>query len=99
MTIEVKKEEGILKLEIRGRLDTTTAPQLEETFCNNSIDTTILIMDCLDLEYVSSAGLRVLLMAHKTMVGKGGIMVVKNANAKVKEVLDITGFSQVLKIE
>ena len=99
MTIEVKKEERTLKLAMKGRLDTMTAPQLEEAFCNRPADIRHLIMDCSDLEYMSSAGLRVLLMAHKTMVGQGGTVIIRGANAEIKEVFAITGFSQILTIE
>lgn len=99
MTIEVKKEESTLKLEMKGRLDTTTAPQLEEVFCNRPADIRHLIMDCSNLEYMSSAGLRVLLIAHRTMIGEGGTMVVCGANTEIKEVFAITGFSKILTIE
>ena len=99
MKIGVKKEDGTLKLEMTGRLDTTTAPQLEEVFCKHSADIKHLIMDCSNLEYMSSAGLRVVLIAHKTMIGQGGTMVVCGVNAEIKEVFDITGFSKFLKIE
>jgi len=83
---------------VSGRLDTTTAPQLEAEF-NSSLDNyEELVVDMNDLEYISSAGLRVILSAQKKMGAKGG-MIIKNVNDEIMEVFDITGFSDILNIQ
>ena len=87
-----------LALALIGRLDTTTAPQLEEEIKNGLDGITSLLLDFEKLDYISSAGLRVLLAAQKVM-NKQGTMVIKNANADIKEVFEITGFSDILTIE
>ena len=97
MTIQKKLENDALCLSLEGRLDTVTAPELEAEL-KKSLDTVnALTLDFSKLEYFSSAGLRVLLSAHKQMSGKGG-MTVKNVNEIVQEVFDVTGFSDVLHI-
>ena len=98
MTIQKNREADTLTVAIEGRLDTTTAPQLEEEL-NASIDgVKELVLDLVDLAYVSSAGLRVLLSAQKTM-NKQGSMVIKNANEEVMEIFEVTGFIDILNIE
>ena len=98
MTINKSIENGNGRYALEGRLDTTTAPELEAVLKNDmdSIDT--LTLDFSRLDYISSAGLRVLLSAHKAMSRKGG-MKVTNANEMVKEVFEVTGFSDILTIE
>ena len=98
MTINKSIENGNGRYALEGRLDTTTAPELETVLKNDmdSIDT--LTLDFSRLDYISSAGLRVLLSAHKAMSRKGG-MKVTNANEMVKEVFEVTGFSDILTIE
>lgn len=98
MTVNKKLEGGVLTLSPVGRLDTTTAPQLDEVLKENLPDAEKLIVDLSELEYMSSAGLRVMLSAHKSMSGKGG-MVVKNVNEMISEVFEVTGFSDILNIE
>ena len=83
---------------LEGRLDTTTAPQLEAELKNSLDGVTELVFDLGALEYISSAGLRVLLSAYKTMRGQGS-MKITNANELVKEVFEVTGFSDFLPIE
>ena len=90
--------DGSLVLNLIGRLDTTTAPQLEEVIKADLGGVSSLTLDFEKLEYISSAGLRVLLAAQKTM-NKQGDMVIKNANADIKEVFEITGFADILTIE
>ena len=86
-----------LTLAVEGRLDTTTAPELErEIKTLDGVDA--LTMDFAGLDYISSAGLRVLLSAHKQMSKKGGMKVV-NVNELVMEVFEVTGFSDILTIE
>ncbi|MBO6112543.1 MAG: STAS domain-containing protein [Lachnospiraceae bacterium] len=87
-----------LSISLEGRLDTTTAPQLEEEVKNSLDGVSSLIMDLTQLEYISSAGLRVLLSAQKVM-NKQGSMVVRNASEEVKEIFEVTGFSDILTIE
>lgn len=95
----VKNQNGTaLELALSGRLDTTTAPMLETEVKENLEGITDLTMDFEKLEYISSAGLRVLLAAQKTM-NKQGNMVIKNVNDDIKEVFDITGFADILTIE
>ncbi len=98
MNITKKLESTKLTLFLDGRLDTTTAPQLEETFKGSLQGVTELVLDFASLAYISSAGLRVILMAVKLMK-KQGSMVVKNVNETVMEVFEITGFSDMLTIE
>ena len=89
---------SILTVALEGRLDTTTAPELEEALKESMDAATALTLDFAKLDYISSAGLRVLLFAHKTMVKKDGMKVV-NANEMVKEVFEVTGFADILNIE
>ena len=98
MTIEIKRntEETIIKLV--GRLDTTTAPALDKTINEDIADTKNLILDVKELEYISSAGLRVLLAAQKKMQ-KIGSMKVTNVREEVMEVFEMTGFADILTIE
>ena len=98
--MEIKKnvQDATLELKLSGRLDTTTAPQLEAELNESTEGITELILDFEELEYISSAGLRVLLSAQKLM-NKQGSMVIKNVCADIMEVFDITGFSDILTIE
>jgi len=86
-----------MTMALEGRLDTTTAPQLEDQM--KDLDTVDkLLFDFTNLEYVSSAGLRMLLSGHKAMMGKGG-MKITNVNEAVMEVFELTGFADILDIE
>ena len=98
MMIEIIKnvEETVIKVD--GRLDTNTAPSLEKTINEDIGDTKNLVLDFSGLEYISSAGLRVLLSAQKKMQ-KVGTMKLINVSAEVNEVFDITGFADILNIE
>ena len=98
MTIEKNLNGTELTVTITGRLDTTTAPQLEAEFKQNINGVEKLVLDFTALEYLSSAGLRVLLAAQKVM-NKQGEMVVRNVNETISEIFDVTGFSDVLTIE
>lgn len=99
MKIEKTVDQGKLSLKVSGRLDTTTAPQLEEALNSSLAGVSHLIMDFSNLKYISSAGLRVLLSAHKTMKQQEGAMVVRGANEEVREVFTITGFAEILTVE
>ena len=87
-----------LVVALDGRLDTTTSPNLEEELKVTLPSVEDLVFDLTKLEYISSAGLRVLLSAQKTM-NKQGSMVVKNVSEEVKEIFEVTGFSDILTIE
>ena len=98
MIITQKMNGTNLEIALEGRLDTMTAPELEAVL-NESMDgAESLTIDFSKLDYISSAGLRVLLSAHKAMSGKGG-MKVTNANEIVREVFEVTGFADILEIE
>ena len=98
MTIVKKQDGSKLTISLKGRLDTTTSPQLESELRTalNEIDD--LVFDFVDLEYISSAGLRVLLSAQKTMNQKGS-MTIRNTNEDVMEVFEVTGFVDILSFE
>ena len=98
MTIEIKRNAEELVLQIVGRLDTTTAPALEKTIVENMNGIKNLILDFKALEYISSAGLRVLLSAQKKMQQIGKMKVI-NVCEEVMEVFEITGFADILVIE
>ena len=95
----MKSEGSALTVKVSGRMDTTTAPQLEAALKEKMGDTEELVLDFSDLEYISSAGLRVLLSAQKRMNAQGGTMRVTGANDIVKEIFDVTGFSDILTID
>ncbi len=95
----IKTVEGTtMNLALEGRLDTTTAPQLEEELKRSIEGVTELNLDFAKLEYLSSAGLRVILAAQKTM-NKQGKMVIRNVNETIMEVFEVTGFSDILTVE
>lgn len=98
MTIEINKNATEAVIRICGRLDTITAPALDKTINEGLGDTQNLILDMKDLEYISSAGLRVLLGAQKKMQ-KIGSMKVVNVCEAVMEVFEMTGFADILVIE
>ena len=97
MTIDKKQNGNALEIALEGRLDTMTSPGLEAALKDSLAAADSLTLDFAKLDYISSAGLRVLLAAHKTMSGKGG-MKVKNVNEVVREVFDVTGFVDILTI-
>lgn len=99
MTINQNREGSKLTIKIEGKLDTTTAPELKESLDSTLDGVTELIMDISNLIYISSAGLRVLLLTHKTMSRAGGSMTITGANETVMEIFDMTGFSDILNIE
>ena len=98
MTIEKKLNGENLTIKLIGRLDTTTAPELEAELNRSLSRVKDLILDFGELEYISSAGLRVILKAQKTMTAQGAMKLV-HVNDSVMEVFDITGFSDILTIE
>lgn len=98
MTINKSLNGDALTLALEGRLDTTTAPDLEKALKESLDGVNALTLDLAKLDYISSAGLRVLLSAHKTMSARGG-MKVANVNEMVMEVFEVTGFSDILTLE
>ena len=98
MTIEIKKNQQETIIEILGRLDTITAPALDKAISEDIADTKNLVLDVKGLEYISSAGLRVLLSAQKKMQ-KIGSMKVTGVCAEVMDVFEMTGFADILVIE
>ena len=87
-----------LTIAIEGRVDTVTSPELEKMIQASVEGMETLVIDMANVEYISSAGLRVLLSAHKLMAKKGG-MKVKNAGEDIMEIFEVTGFSDILDIE
>lgn len=87
-----------LTVALKGRLDTLTAPQLEEELKAEMGSLTALILELAQLEYISSAGLRVLLSAQKTMNTRGS-MVLRNVSEEIREIFEVTGFTDILTIE
>ena len=98
MNITTKKENTTLTVALEGRLDTTTAPELDVFAEKELEDTQELVLDFADLEYISSAGLRVLLKLQKVMNKKGSMKLI-HVGEVVKEVFEITGFTDILTIE
>ena len=98
MTINVERDFELVTLGITGRLDTTTAPEFETELKQNMDGVEKLVLDFEGLAYMSSAGLRILLAAQKTM-NKQGEMIVKNVNETINEIFEVTGFIDILTIE
>ena len=97
MTIEIKRNAEETTIKLVGRLDTTTAPALDKTINEDIAGTKNLVLDVKELEYISSAGLRVFLGAQKKMQ-KIGSMKVTNVREEVMEVFEMTGFADILTI-
>jgi anti-sigma B factor antagonist len=97
MNIVKEIKESAATLNISGRLDTTTAPALETVIAETTGTCDQLILDFADLEYISSAGLRVILKAQKAMAAKGGMKLL-HVNETIMEIFEITGFSDILTI-
>lgn len=97
MTINKETNGNEMVISLEGRLDTTTAPQLDEEIKKlDGVDK--LVIDLKQLEYISSAGLRILLSAQKAMNKRGG-MVIRNVSDVIREIFDVTGFVDILTIE
>ncbi len=98
MTMTGKQDGAALEIALSGRLDTVTSPALEKELAGSLDGVTALTLDFSELEYISSAGLRVLLSARKAMAGRGEMKIV-NANETILEIFDVTGTSDILTIE
>ena len=100
MQIKTAVSNNKLVITLSGRLDTITSPQLEEEISHISLDEIeIIILDIKELEYISSAGLRLILKIHKKMSAKGGVLKLINVNEMISEVFYMTGMSDFLDIE
>lgn len=99
MEVKFDKNEGKTIATLSGRLDTTNAEQFQKDItCLLEDPNPDIVLDCTDMEYTSSQGLRLFLMLQKSVSAKGGAMVMTNMRPQVKEVFDITGFSNIIKI-
>lgn len=98
MIVSKKQEGSKLTVELEGRIDTLTAPQLETELAPLLDGVSALVIDLAQVAYISSAGLRVLLSTHKKMISAGGSLTIANAVSAVREVFDITGFSDILTL-
>jgi anti-anti-sigma factor len=98
MVINKTQADGKVTFNLEGRLDTTTAPMLQETLIPAFDEVKQIVLNFANLTYVSSAGLRVLLLGEKTAKSKGGIMTLINVSQDIKEIFEMTGFSGILKI-
>ena len=100
MKVEITQTDNKVMVSIAGRLDTVTSSEFEKNlapyFAMNGIE---LHLDCAEMEYISSAGLRVVLMTHKSVTAKGGRFIIRNLSKEVRSVFDMTGFSRILTIE
>ncbi|MBR4529369.1 MAG: STAS domain-containing protein [Lachnospiraceae bacterium] len=99
MTITETREDDVIRLSVEGRVDTNTSPELQNRILMAFQKTNNLVMDFAELDYISSAGLRALLLGHKTANSKGGRMSVVNANEDVMEIFEDTGFADIFFIE
>ena len=98
MNIVKNRQDNRLDVALEGRLDTTSAPEFEAVVKNELDGVTLLVLDFIKLQYTSSAGLRTILLAQKTM-NKQGKMILKNVREEVMDVFDMTGLSDLLTIE
>ncbi len=98
MIVSKKQEGSNLTVALEGRIDTLTAPQLETELAPLLEGVSALVIDLAQVAYISSAGLRVLLSTHKKMLSAGGSLTIANAVSAVREVFDITGFSDILTL-
>ena len=100
MKVEITQTDNQVSVTLEGRLDTVTSSEFEKNispfFTAQAIE---LILDCAAMEYISSEGLRVVLMAHKSITAKGGRFIIRNLSSEVRSVFDMTGFSRILTIE
>jgi len=99
MTINKTQDNGNIMFALDGRLDTTTSPKLQEVLIPAFDETNKVVLDFNELAYISSAGLRVLLMGQKTATSKDAELIIKNVSDDIMEVFDMTGFSDMLHIE
>lgn len=99
MNIILTDCESYVRLLVEGRVDTNTSPQLQQAILNAFQKNNNVVIDFLNVPYISSAGLRALLIGQKTATSKGGSMKLTNVSETVMEILNVTGFSNILKVE
>lgn len=100
MKVEITQNDTQVMVTLEGRLDTVTSAEFEKDLTPYfSIQGIELSLDCAAMEYISSAGLRVVLMTHKSITAKGGRFIIRNLSKEVRSVFDMTGFSRILTIE
>ena len=99
MTLKETTQDNKVQLNVEGRVDATTAPQLQNAILTAFQKASDVVLDCSALEYISSAGLRALLLGEKTSKSKGGSFVLTNVGQEVMEILEVTGFDDILKIQ
>ena len=99
MEVKFNKQDSSLTVTISGNIDTVTAPELDSKLQENISDVKDLVLDFAAVDYISSAGLRVVLMANQQMEDVDGNMTVKNVNEDVRDVFEMTGFDSLLNLE
>ena len=100
MNVEITQKDNQVLVTIEGRLDTVTSSEFEKNLTPYfSMQSLELELDCASMEYISRAGLRVVLMTHKNITAKGGRFIIRNLTKEVRSVFDMTGFSRILTIE
>lgn len=100
MKVEITQTDNQVLVKIEGRLDTVTSSEFEKNLAQYfTMSAVELILDCAAMEYISSAGLRVVLMTHKNITAKGGKFIIRKLTKEVRSVFDMTGFSRILTIE
>ena len=99
MEVKFNKQDSTLTVAISGNIDTVTAPELDSKLQENISDVKDLVLDFAAVDYISSAGLRVILMANQQMEDVDGNLTVKNVNEDVRDVFEMTGFDSLLNLE
>jgi anti-sigma B factor antagonist len=99
MEVKFNKQDNTLTVVISGNIDTVTAPELDAKLQENLADVKELILDFAAVDYISSAGLRVILMANQQLEDVDGSMTIKNVNEDVRDVFEMTGFDSLLNLE
>lgn len=100
MEAKILERENEIIVTIKGRVDTVSAPELEQVVSPIWATPAItLVFDCEQMEYISSSGLRIVLTAHKRVAAQGGKFILRNLNPAVRSVIDMTGFSRIVLIE
>lgn len=99
MEVKFKKQDSSLTVTISGNIDTVTAPELDSKLQENISDVKDLVLDFAAVDYISSAGLRVILMANQQMEDVDGNLTIKNVNEDVRDVFEMTGFDSLLNLE
>lgn len=97
--LKTNQTDTAMNFDLQGRIDTVTAPEVEAVLNEVPASVKEVVLSFKELDYISSAGLRVLLSAHKKMRGQGGSLVITDANEVIQEIFEVTGFSDILNIQ